>query len=250
MRRASGWACRPTLLPFQPYERLSEVFGSADVLVVLLEKSAGAFSVPSKTLSYLCAGRPVIGLMPAENLASQLLRDAGCAVFAPESESVDEAAKWVVEVVNDSSVQTSAERVHPPAGRARVLPREVRRPVRAHPRPHPARHPPLRRTPFPRPPLASPTRATSTPSSQRRTAAMPRGIDYDKGSPHLRHDKLRGMVEQRLQRLVRDSIERTGACRVVEIGAGHGTFTRCLLDAGAQITVTEASSASARAPAC
>lgn len=96
-----------TLLPFQPYERLSEVFGSADVLVVLLEKSAGAFSVPSKTLSYLCAGRPVIGLMPAENLASQLLRDAECAVFSPESESVDEAAKWVVEVVNDSSFQTA-----------------------------------------------------------------------------------------------------------------------------------------------
>jgi glycosyltransferase involved in cell wall biosynthesis len=96
-----------TLLPFQPYEQLSEVFGSADVLVVLLEKSAGAFSVPSKTLSYLCAGRPVVGLMPAENLASQLLRDAGCAVFSPESESVDEAAKWVVEVVNDPSVQTA-----------------------------------------------------------------------------------------------------------------------------------------------
>ena len=102
-----------TLLPFQPYERLSEVFGSADVLVVLLEKSAGAFSVPSKTLSYLCAGRPVIGLMPAENLASQLLRDAECAVFSPESESVDEAAKWVVEVVNDASVQTALTR--PPA---------------------------------------------------------------------------------------------------------------------------------------
>ena len=48
------------------------------------------------------------------------------------------------------------------------------------------------------------------------------GHDYDKGSPHLRHDNLRGMVEQRLERLVRDSIERTGRCRVVEIGAGHG----------------------------
>jgi SAM-dependent methyltransferase len=72
-----------------------------------------------------------------------------------------------------------------------------------------------------------------------------KGHDYDKGSPHLRHDNLRGMVEQRLERLVRDSIERTGRCRVVEIGAGHGTFTRCLLDAGAEITVTEASSASA-----
>lgn len=90
-----------TYLPFQPYERLPEVLGTGDVLVVILEKSAGEFSVPSKTLSYLCAGRPVLGLMPEENLASVLLDRAGCAVFAPDDASVDAAAKWVVEVLED-----------------------------------------------------------------------------------------------------------------------------------------------------
>ena len=84
-----------TLLPFQPYERLSEVLGSGDVLVVLLEKDAGAFSVPSKTLSYLCAGRPVLGLMPAENLAAQLVADADGCVLPPEEASLNDAAKWV-----------------------------------------------------------------------------------------------------------------------------------------------------------
>ena len=49
------------LLPFQPYERLSEVLATGDILVVLLEESAGAFSVPSKTLSYLCAGQAGAG---------------------------------------------------------------------------------------------------------------------------------------------------------------------------------------------
>lgn len=76
-------------------------------------------------------------------------------------------------------------------------------------------------------------------------ASHAEGHDYDKGSPHLRHTHLREMVEGRLRRLVTDTIERTGECRVVEIGAGHGTFTRCLADAGARVTVTEASSASA-----
>lgn len=90
-----------TLLPFQPYERLSEVLGTGDALVVLLEKSAGAFSVPSKTLSYLCAGRPVVGLMPEENLAAQLLRSSGCAVFAPEEQALGEAAAWVAAIVAD-----------------------------------------------------------------------------------------------------------------------------------------------------
>ncbi|KUL28211.1 glycosyltransferase family 4 protein [Streptomyces regalis] len=90
-----------TLLPFQPYERLPEVLGTGDVLVVLLAADAGEFSVPSKTLSYLCAGRPVLGLMPQDNLAGRLLRQAGSAVFAPEESSLADAATWVREVLND-----------------------------------------------------------------------------------------------------------------------------------------------------
>lgn len=88
-----------TRLPFQPYERLPQVLGSGDVLVVLLEQSAGEFSVPSKTLSYLCAGRPVLGLMPAENLASGLVQEAGGCVLPPAASSLDEAAAWVAGVL-------------------------------------------------------------------------------------------------------------------------------------------------------
>lgn len=90
-----------TLLPFQPYERLPEVLGTGDVLVVLLAPDAGEFSVPSKTLSYLCAGRPVLGLMPEDNLAAKLLREAGSAVFPPEESSLDSAAGWVREILTD-----------------------------------------------------------------------------------------------------------------------------------------------------
>jgi phospholipid N-methyltransferase len=71
------------------------------------------------------------------------------------------------------------------------------------------------------------------------------GHDYVAGSPHLTHQGLRADVEQRLRRLVTASIERSGGCRVVEIGAGHGTFTATLVNAGAHVTVTEASQASA-----
>ncbi|HET7683428.1 MAG TPA: glycosyltransferase family 4 protein, partial [Marmoricola sp.] len=82
------------LLPFQPYERLPEVLGSGDVLVVLLEQDAGAFSVPSKTLSYLCAGRPILGLMPAENLAASLVQQIDGCVLPPQESSLPEAAAW------------------------------------------------------------------------------------------------------------------------------------------------------------
>lgn len=90
-----------TLLPFQPYERLPEVLGSGDVLMVLLEQSAGAFSVPSKTLSYLCAGRPILGMMPAENLASVLVDQTGGCVVRPEDAAVPAAAAWVRDLLAD-----------------------------------------------------------------------------------------------------------------------------------------------------
>ncbi|RYJ06248.1 MAG: glycosyltransferase WbuB, partial [Actinomycetales bacterium] len=90
-----------TLLPFQPYERLPEVLATGDVLVVLLDQQAGAFSVPSKTLSYLCAGRPVVGLMPAENSASDLIRSTGGFVAPPSSDSVPAVADWVADLMDE-----------------------------------------------------------------------------------------------------------------------------------------------------
>jgi len=64
------------LLPFQPYERVAEVLGSADVLITLLDSEAGSFAVPSKTLSYLCAGRALIVAAPAANEAARVVTRA------------------------------------------------------------------------------------------------------------------------------------------------------------------------------
>lgn len=72
------------LLPFQPFEDLPDVMGSADVLVAILEPDAGVFSVPSKVLSYLCSGRGVLLAVPPENLAAQIVADNGAGrVVAP-----------------------------------------------------------------------------------------------------------------------------------------------------------------------
>ena len=62
-----------TLLDYQPFDRLSEVFGSATVLVAILEPDAGIYSVPSKVLSYHCAHRPLLLAVPAENLAARIV---------------------------------------------------------------------------------------------------------------------------------------------------------------------------------
>ena len=65
------------LLPYQPFADLPAVLASGDVLVGILEKEAGVFSVPSKTLSYLCAARPLLLAVPRENLAARITRDHG-----------------------------------------------------------------------------------------------------------------------------------------------------------------------------
>jgi glycosyltransferase involved in cell wall biosynthesis len=64
-------------LGFQPFEDLPDVLGSADVLVAILEADAGVFSVPSKVLSYLCAGRPVLLAVPKVNLAARIVAECG-----------------------------------------------------------------------------------------------------------------------------------------------------------------------------
>jgi putative colanic acid biosynthesis glycosyltransferase WcaI len=67
-------------LPFQPYERLSEVLSSAHVLISLLDEDCGEFAVPSKTLTYLCAGRPILIASPLNNLAARIVMRAGAGV--------------------------------------------------------------------------------------------------------------------------------------------------------------------------
>jgi SAM-dependent methyltransferase len=72
------------------------------------------------------------------------------------------------------------------------------------------------------------------------------GFDYEPGSPHLQHSELRRWISGRLEAVVGRTMARRGACKVLEIGAGHGAFTEVLAGIGAQVTVTEMSGPSAR----
>jgi colanic acid biosynthesis glycosyl transferase WcaI len=74
------------LLPLQPAERFPEVLATGDVLVGLLGADAGRFSVPSKVLAYLCAGRPILLGAPRGNLAARIVarENAGIVVDADD----------------------------------------------------------------------------------------------------------------------------------------------------------------------
>lgn len=73
-------------LPFQPFDAMPEVLASADALVAVLEDSAGVFSVPSKILSYLCAGRGVLLAAPPENQATQLIAQTQSGLVCPSGD--------------------------------------------------------------------------------------------------------------------------------------------------------------------
>ncbi len=73
---------------YQPFEQFSEVLGSADILLSLLEPAAGQFSVPSKTLSYFCSGRPILASMPKTNLASKLIHNIPAGIVVDPSDEI------------------------------------------------------------------------------------------------------------------------------------------------------------------
>lgn len=82
-------------LGFQPFGKVADVMGSADVLVAVLEYDAGLYSVPSKILSYMCAGRAILAAMPSDNLAAQMISnlDAGRVVEPDDIEGFCQAAQ-------------------------------------------------------------------------------------------------------------------------------------------------------------
>ena len=87
-----------TVLPFQPADDLPYVLGSADVLVALLEPDATKFSIPSKVLSYMAAGRPILGLMPADNPAALDIQESGGFVVDPSEVGAKSATAWLSEL--------------------------------------------------------------------------------------------------------------------------------------------------------
>tara|TARA_Y100000741_G_scaffold336742_1_gene295563 strand:+ start:76 stop:1260 length:1185 start_codon:yes stop_codon:yes gene_type:complete len=75
-------------LPFQDFQIFPEVLASADISLVLLEKEAGEFSVPSKLLSILCSGKIPIVFVPESNLSAKIVSRNNCGYNVNSSEDL------------------------------------------------------------------------------------------------------------------------------------------------------------------
>ncbi|MFN2518045.1 MAG: glycosyltransferase family 4 protein [Jatrophihabitantaceae bacterium] len=96
-----------TVLPYQPVETLSETLACGDVLVALLEPEASQFSVPSKILAYLCAGRPVLALAPDSNPCRVDVLAGGGLMAHPDGEGVNSAVEWLRTLANNPQRRAS-----------------------------------------------------------------------------------------------------------------------------------------------
>ena len=84
-----------TILPFQPMKLYPELLGTGDILLAILGAEAAAFSVPSKILSYLAAGKPVVAAIARDNDAARTIEAIGAGkVVAP-----DDNAGFVAQVL-------------------------------------------------------------------------------------------------------------------------------------------------------
>lgn len=76
------------LMPFQPMEVYAEVLGASDILLAMIGREAAGFSVPSKILSYLAAGRPTVASIAADNDAAITIETARAGIIvAPGDEA-------------------------------------------------------------------------------------------------------------------------------------------------------------------
>ena len=64
------------------------MLASGDVLIAMIEPDAASYSVPSKVLSYLCSGKPIVLAAEERNLAARILKRSGAGtVVSPRDSS-------------------------------------------------------------------------------------------------------------------------------------------------------------------
>jgi glycosyltransferase involved in cell wall biosynthesis len=82
-------------LPFQPYEDLPHLLGSADILFVPLDEEKSLLSVPSKLYNFLASGRPIMGLAHEDSEVKKLIEstNSGVCVSPGDIEKIADTIK-------------------------------------------------------------------------------------------------------------------------------------------------------------
>lgn len=88
---------------FLNYDEFPLALSASDILLGILEKDAGIFSVPSKVLSYLCAGKPILLSVPENNLVVKIIKESG-AGFASDPDNFEELILNLKKLLDDEQL--------------------------------------------------------------------------------------------------------------------------------------------------
>lgn len=91
------------ILPLQPFSELPNVLGTGDMLIAMLDHDAAVYCVPSKILTYYCAGKPSLLVLSKHNLAARTTSDNNLG-FVVEPGDLDELYSVIESSVKDPSL--------------------------------------------------------------------------------------------------------------------------------------------------
>jgi len=79
-------------LPMQPWETYPQVLAASDVSLINLHPELQTPVVPSKLLSIMAAGRPVVASLPGHSDARQIIAESGCGIYVDAGDDAALAA--------------------------------------------------------------------------------------------------------------------------------------------------------------
>ena len=86
---------------------LAQLFAEASVLLAVLEPEASDFSVPSKIMSYLAAGRPIVASIDPRNASAAILQGTGSGIVISPYAPPNEFSKAVTKILSNKQLSIS-----------------------------------------------------------------------------------------------------------------------------------------------
>jgi glycosyltransferase involved in cell wall biosynthesis len=92
---------------FLPIPELAKLFSDASVLLAVLEPEASTFSVPSKIMSYLSAGKPIVASIDPRNASAAILNATGAGIVVSPDSSADDFSQAVAKIISNAQLAIS-----------------------------------------------------------------------------------------------------------------------------------------------
>lgn len=93
------------MIPFQPYEQISQVFSLGDCGLIISKKGVGSNSVPSKTWSIMSASRPVLASFDKGSELDSIVTDSNCGICV-EANDPDAFREAILKLAADKATCT------------------------------------------------------------------------------------------------------------------------------------------------